>query len=167
MNQKLSQLPDIFPDQIEKRVDRNVLFVRKVGDYSRSGPEAWKEMHAFIKTSGLEKSALRYFGISHDDPHITEEEKLRYDACIFTPNHVPASEGVGQQILKGGKYAIFTHNGSYERIDETFDRIFFKWLPESKKKIDDRRPCFSEYFHIEWIEKDPSQLVTKIYIPLC
>lgn len=111
-------------------------------------------------------SKVQYFGISHDDPHVTNEDKLRYDACILAPKNIQPKGSLGRQILKGGKYAIFTHNGSYDKIDETYDRIFFKWLPDSKENVDENRPCFAEYFNIEFVKTDQSKLITKIYIPL-
>lgn len=123
-------------------------------------------MHAFINENHLDRTKLRYFGITHDDPHVTTEDKLRYDACILAPKNVQPKGGVGKQVLKVGKYAIFTHNGSYDKIDETYDRVFFKWLPDSKENVDETRPCFAEYFNIEFVKTDQSKLVTKIYIPL-
>lgn len=166
MNQKISELTKILPDKIEKTQDLDLLFIRKLGEYSESGPQAWESMHAFINENHLDRTKLRYFGITHDDPRVTTEDKLRYDACILAPKNVQPKGSVAKQILKGGKYAIFTHNGSYDKIDETYDRIFFKWLPDSKENVDETRPCYAEYFNCEFVKTDQSKLVTKIYIPL-
>lgn len=166
MNKKISELPKILPDKIEKIEDFNILFIRKLGKYSESGCQAWKDIHAFIDGNHLDKTKIRYFGIAHDDPNITSENKLRYDACILATNNIQPKNNVSRQILKGGKYAVFIHNGSYDGIGLTFDRIFFKWLPDSKENFDETRPCFSEYFNMEFAVTDPSKLVTKIYIPL-
>ena len=40
MNQKISELPKILSDKIEKTQDLDLLFVRKLGEYSESGPQA-------------------------------------------------------------------------------------------------------------------------------
>lgn len=166
MNRKISELPKILPDKIEKTPDLDLLFIRKKGEYSDSGYQAWESMYAFIDENHLDRTTLRYFGITHDDPHVTTEDKLRYDACILAPKSIQSKGSVGKQTLKGGKYAIFTHNGSYDKIDETFDRIFSKWLPDSKENVDETRPSFGEYFNMEFVKIDQSKLVTKIYIPL-
>lgn len=166
MDKKISELPKISPDKIEKIGDLDLLFVRKLGDYSESGPQAWISMHAFIEENHLNEPSLSYFGITHDDPQVTNAEKLRYDACILAPKNVQPKGSVGRQVLRGGKYAAFTHSGSYDKIDETYDRIFLKWLPDSKENLDEMRPCFAEYFNIEFVKTDPSKLITKIYIPL-
>lgn len=166
MTKKIAELPKILPDQIEKTEDLDLLFIRRLGKYTESASQAWISMHSFIDQNHLERNKIRYFGISHDDPRVTNENKLRYDACILLQKKIKPQGDVGQQILKGGKYAIFTHKGAYESLDETFDRIFLKWLPDCKDNFDEGRPCFEEYFNIEFAKTDPSKLVTKIYIPL-
>lgn len=166
MNKKFAELPGILPDKIVKTEDLDLLFIRKLGEYSESGSQAWLKMHAFIDENHLKKANIRYFGITHDNPDVTSEDKLRYDACILAEKNIEPKGGVGRQILKGGKYVIFTHKGSYDKIEETYDRIFSKWLPESKETIDETRPSFAEYFNIEFIMSDPSKLITKIYIPI-
>lgn len=166
MEQKIANLPEISPEKVEERENGDLLFIRSVGDYSKSGPRAWEKMHAFIDEMGFDRSSLRYFGITHDDPHVTGEEKLRYDACIMLPKNAPSPEKIGRQQLKGGKYAVFVHNGSYEKLGDTIDAIFFKWLPKSKETIDETRPCFSEYHNVEFVKVEPSKLLTKIFIPI-
>lgn len=166
LTQKIKELPMIKPDKIEKSLPNlNLHFIRRYGNYIQSSTDAWKAMFDFIHKNHLEPSKIRYFGISHDDPQITDEDKLRYDAAILIQENKEEGE-VGRQVLKGGKYSIFTHLGSYESLMETFNRIFMKWLPVSQETFDDTRSVFCEFFNMEYCEKDPSKLITKLYIPL-
>ena len=157
----------INPDKIEKSFpDLNLLFIRRYGNYTKSPWAAWEAMIGFINENHLDRSKMRYFGISHDDPQITSEDKLRYDAGILAPLDVAAKGEVGHQILKGGKYAIFTHRGSYDGLEQTFDKIFLKWLSNSSEHFDENRPVFCEYFYMEYVRTNPDKLLTKLYIPL-
>lgn len=165
MTKKIMELPTIHPEKIEKISDLDLLFIRRLGKYTESASQAWESLHAYIDEHHLNRATLRYFGISHDDPRVTSEDKLRYDACILAPKGI-AKGKIGHQTLKGGKYALFTHKGSYASLDQTFDRIFLKWLPDSQEHFDDTRPVFEEYFNIEFAKTDESKLLTKIYIPL-
>ena len=165
MTKIIKELPIINPEKIEKFSDINLFFIRRYGNYIQSSEEAWKAMAAFIEENHLDKSNIRYFSISHDDPQITDEEKLRFDACIQTQEKIPESK-LNRQNLKGGKYAIFIHNGPHAKLQEAFDRIFLKWLPDSKDSFDDTRPAFCEHFNLEYVDADESKLVTKIFIPL-
>jgi AraC family transcriptional regulator len=164
MTKKIKELPMIQPDRIEKTSDLNVFFIRKVGN--DAAQSAWKAMSAYIKDNQLDRSRMRYFSVSHDDPQVTGEDKLRMDACILTSQEVPMKGEVSRQVLKGGKYAIFTHHGPHAALQEVSDRIFLRWLPNSKENFDDVRPVFCELFNLEYVNVDESKLITKIYIPL-
>lgn len=167
MTQKLKELPMIKPDKVEKSLpDLNLLFVRRYGNYTQSPWTAWQAMNGFINENHLDRSKMRYFGISHDDPQITSEDKLRYDAAILAPKDGKEKGEVGHQMLKGGKYAIFIQNGSYDGLEEAFNRIFLKWLPDSREIFDESRVVFCEYFNMEYVRTEPGKLVTELYIPL-
>ena len=64
------------------------------------------------------------------------------------------------KVLTGGKYAIFICQSPLDTmedaINDAFDRIFLKWLPDSKENYDENRICYMEH----WGE------TTKIYVPL-
>ena len=163
---KIKESPMIQPDKIEKIVNLPLLFIRRVGSYDKTPWDAWKAMNQFVEDTHLDKLHVRRFGIGHDDPQITDEDKIRYDACILQLPGMKEKGEVGQQTLKGGKYAVFTHNGLYERLEATWNRILLKWLPTSCEQLDDTRPPFCEHFHMEYYRTDSSKLITKIYIPI-
>ena len=167
MNKKINNLPAIQPDAIQKLPELHLHFIRRHGNYTTSSREAWKAMVAFIHANKLDKSNMRYFSISHDDPQITSEDKLRFDACILTSQKIEETGGIGRQILKGGKYAIFTHKGPYDDLEVAIDRIFLKWLPESKDSFDGARSIFFELFNVEYAgTANEDKLITKIHIPV-
>lgn len=166
MTKKVNNLPMINPDKIEDIKEIPLLFIRRTGEYMTSADKAWKAMYAFIEEKGLDKSKLRYFSISRDDPNITNVEKLRFDACIEAQRGIQEQGEISRQVLKGGKYAIFTHQGPYAGLKAVFDQIFIKWFPESMRNFDENRVVFCELFNIESIDKDESKLMTKIYIPI-
>lgn len=167
MTQKIKGLPMIKPDKIEKNLpDLDLLFIRRYGNYTQSPGEAWPALLQFMNENHLDRSKVRCFGISHDNPQVTNEDKLRYDAAILNFPGIKEKGEVGRQTLSGGKYAIFAHHGSYYGLEETFDRVILKWLPESKESFDGSRPVFCEHFNMEFIETNPKKLVTKLYIPL-
>lgn len=170
LTKKMKELPMIKPDKIESIPDLELLFARSHGDYAGSAPhEAWQMMNDFIDGNQIDRSDLRYFGLFYDDPEHTSNEKVRYDAAIWTYGNSVPSRGIEKRTLKGGKYAIFTHKGSHDGpngLADTFNRILFKWLPESNENFDEARPDFCEYFNFEYVTKEPEKLMTKIYIPL-
>ena len=155
----------IEPDKIETIKDEAIFFIRKTGSYTKSPNDAWRAMREFIATNQLNNEGLRFFGISLDNPQITAEDKLRYDAAILVTTIKEKGEA-GERVLKGGKYAVFTHKGRYANLEKTFVQIFNKWLPASKEKLDESRDSFCEYINMENIKTKPQELNTKIYIPI-
>ncbi|MBS0650353.1 MAG: AraC family transcriptional regulator [Verrucomicrobia bacterium] len=164
---KIKEMPMIRPECIEKKFkDLELLFVRRQGNYALSAAKAWVAMIHFIEDNKIDPSQLRYFGISHDDPQVTNEEKLRYDAAITVPHGIKEKGEVGKQRIKAGNYAVFIHHGSYNGLESTFEQIFLKWLPLSREQLDETRPVFCEYFNMEHVLTEPEKLITKIHIPL-
>jgi AraC family transcriptional regulator len=145
--------------------DTNLLFVRRMGNYKQAAEEAWKALmkHAFWRV--IINPSTKFIGISRDDPRLTEESKLRYDACITVKANVKTKGEVGVQTLKGGKYAVFLHQGPYEKFQETYDLIFSEWLPRSGCKLRETL-CFEMYLNKNPRRTKPENLRTEIFVPI-
>ena len=141
-----------------------VLFVRRTGPYYQAGGEAFGVLCQFAGPRGLLGPASRMIGISHDDPHVTDESKFRYDACVTIDREVKPEGEVGQKTIAGGKYAVFLHAGAYEGFQQTYDQIFKAWLPGSGEKLREE-PCFEVYLNSPDQVK-PEDLRTEIWLPL-
>ncbi len=141
-----------------------VLFVRRTGPYYQSAGEAFGVLCQFAGARGLLGPASRMIGISHDDPHVTEESKFRYDACVTIDREVKPEGEVSRKTLAGGKYAVFLHEGSYERFQKTYDQIFKAWLPGSGERLRED-PCFEVYLNSPDQGK-PEDLRTEIWLPI-
>ena len=141
-----------------------VLFVRRTGPYYQAAGEAFGVLCQFAGPRGLLGPAARMIGISHDDPHVTDESKFRYDACVSIAHEVKPEGEVAQKTIAGGKYAVFLHAGSYEGFHNTYDQIFKNWLPGSGERLREE-PCFELYLnHPDQVK--PEDLRTEIWLPI-
>jgi AraC family transcriptional regulator len=156
---------EIMEPEIRRLEDQKVLFVRRTGNYGQAAAEAWKTLmkHAFWRM--MTTRSVKFIGISRDDPKLTEESKLRYDACMTVKEGVNAKGELGVQTLRGGKYAVFLHEGSYEKFNETYDLIFSEWLPRSGYKLRET-PCYELYLNKNPNRTKPENLRTEIHIPI-
>ena len=67
--------------KIKELKPKQVIYVNSIGAYSGKGTEdAWEKVCGFAGKNKLFGWKTEFFGISHDDPKVTEAEKLRYDA---------------------------------------------------------------------------------------
>ncbi len=154
----------LMPEILEIE-DIEVLYARATGAYSESVPQAWSQLTEFAyKNSVLEKVKTRY-GIGHDNPNVTEDEKIRFDACfeLDDASIKPANEILAKTI-SGGKYAKFLHKGSYENLGQTHELIS-NWIIENGAELRDA-PMFDKYLDLDPREIKPENLKTEIYVPL-
>jgi AraC family transcriptional regulator len=141
-----------------------VLFVRRTGPYYQAAGEAFGVLCQFAGPRGLLGPDARMIGISHDDPHVTDESRFRYDACVTLDREVRPEGEVGHKTLAGGKYAVFVHAGAYDGFQQTYDHIFAAWLPGSGERLRDE-PCFELYLNSP-DQVQPEALRTEIWLPL-
>ena len=149
--------------RFETRKPVRVAFVRHVGPYRECGA-AWEKLCGFAAQKGWFSSDILRIGISHDDPDVTEPDKLRYDACLTVSGEFEATGEIGVQEIPGGAYAIVTHRGPYGTLEETYRRLFREWVPTSGRELLSA-PCF-EVYHNDPNATRPDDLITDIYVPL-
>lgn len=145
--------------------ETNVLFARRTGPYGEAAKGAWEALMGFAYKNRLMTDKTSLIGISHDDPAITEENKIRYDACItFSGNPKPEGE-IGMQTISGGRHAVFLHKGAYADMTETYRNIFVGWLATSGCTLRDQ-PCFELYLNRDPRRTKPENLRTEIWVPV-
>jgi AraC family transcriptional regulator len=143
---------------------RKVAFLRHVGPYDEAVDATWQKILVWAGQHGLLGPQARFLGISHDNPHVTPPDKLRYDACIATDQPFEPEGEIGTQLIPGGEYAVATHHGPYEQLPDTYAQLYGDWLPRSGREPAEH-PGFQVY-HGMLGETPPENLVTDIYVPL-
>ena len=103
--------------------------------------------------------------VYHDDPKITDQDKLRLSACITVPEDTPAEGEIGKMTIPAGNYAIarFELTGSAE-YEGAWNMVYGSWLPESEYQPDDR-PCY-ELYHNDPKEHSEGLHIVDICVPL-
>jgi len=144
---------------------RRVLYIRKTGHYMESAFKAWECLMPYVSEHGLMNEESQHYGIPLDCPDITVHEKMRYDACITVDESIKPDGEFGIQTIRGGRYAVFTHNGPYENLEATYNRIIINWLPSTNYDLMNS-PAFEQYLNPEYLDIDPEQLKTNIFIPI-
>jgi len=150
--------------QIKEIKEKKVVYVQAIGQYADSAGQAWDQLCEFMKQEKLFTFGLETIGIGHDDPSVTEGDKLRYDACMTVKKDVQPKGNVGVKVINGGKYAIFKYKGPYTNLEQVYNFIFKNWLPASGYELEDW-PCFEKYVNNPEKHK-PENYKTHIYVPL-
>jgi len=153
----------IMEVRVETVKPMRVAFIRHIGSYIECKP-AWDKLAAWAGPKGIFNANPKCIGISYDDPQVTPPDKIRYDACFTVGDDIEAEGEVGIQTIDGGRFAIFTHKGSYEGLEATYAAIMGKWLPQSGQELGES-PSFELYLNNP-DETPPEKLLTEIHIPL-
>jgi AraC family transcriptional regulator len=154
---------DVPPVEIKELAPVRVVFLRHAGPYSQVGA-TWGRLMAWAGMRGLLGPGMKMFGIVHDDPDVTPNDKIRYDAAVAVSRPVEPEGEFGVMDLAGGRYAVATHRGPYEELGKAYQRIYGAWLPESGQELRDV-PAFEQYLNSPQSTK-PEDLLTLIHVPI-
>jgi AraC family transcriptional regulator len=129
--------------QLIDRQPARVAYMRHIGPYGEPIGRFWQEVVApWMVTDGLMGRAR--YGISHDDPSVTDPTQCRYDACVEVDDGYAPSGRALITTLPGGRYAVTHFEGTGADIFVAWRRLLGEWLPSSHLQLD-LRPCFEHY----------------------
>lgn len=149
--------------QIKEMEPMRVVCVRHTGPYDQCG-KAWDQLLPILGEQGLLGGDAHMIGLSYDDPHETEPEEIRYDACVKVDENYQPTDGLTIRTVAGGVYATVTHQGPYSKLNETYDALCGQWLPQSGYELRSD-PCFEIYL-TDPEGTEPEDMLTDIYAPL-
>ena len=145
--------------------DKQCLYYRMQGAYQTLDyQKAWEKLWEQVKAQKLFTKGIQHFGLPYDDPKVTEEDKIRYDACLIIHKDAKATGDIGVKTLKGGKYAVFLYQGSYKYFAEVYDFIFNQWLLNNEYELRDELVRERYISHPDRVAEE--KLKTEFYIPI-
>ncbi len=149
--------------QIKPLEPMRVAFMRHVGPYDEVGA-TWDRLLPWLGKEGRLGGDAQCIGICHDDPEVTQRDRIRYHACVTVDERFEPIGDIGVQTIPGGEYAMVTHLGPYNRLGETYAKLLGEWLPRSGRALRST-PCFEVYLNDPG-STEPEDLLTDIYAPL-
>ncbi len=140
--------------EVKDMPDLNVAYLRHIGPY-KGDSKLFEELFTKLMTWAGPRGLIRFpetqmLSVYHDDPNITDEDKLRIDVCISVPDDTEVDGEVGKTTIPGGKFAVARFELADDEYEEAWNVVMGGWLPESGYQPDDRR-CYELY------QNDPKQ----------
>ncbi|CCO24088.1 AraC family transcriptional regulator [Maridesulfovibrio hydrothermalis] len=159
---KLVGSPLTYEVEVRKRDETQVAFIRHVGSYF-DVTKAWNKLCSWAFKRDILNSETEYLGLCYDDPYVTPQGKIRYDACISFGDEIEPHPEIGTQIIPCGKYAVATHYGPYDGLMAAYQELYGKWLPASGYQLKNNLVSFEKYVNTP--EKTaPEDLITEIWL---
>ena len=159
-------------DQIQVEVkempELNVAYVRHIGPYKGDWKLFENLFDQLMKWAGP-RGLLRFpqtqvLSVYHDDPKITEEDKLRTSACITVPEDAQVDGAVGKMTIPGGQFAVARFEIAQDEFENAWNMLMGGWMPESGYQPDDRL-CY-ELNHNDPKEHPEHKHIVDICVPV-
>lgn len=143
--------------------DLHLAYIRHIGSYDKVGSSFqklmfWAATHLVLKLKPVT------IGIVHDNPDLTAEQYIRFDACVLLSKEIRANGEIGYKKIEGGKFAVFTYKGAYEGFYPVYDYIYNVCLFDNKFDLADK-PALEWYIKSPPFYK-PDNFVTDFYVPI-
>lgn len=104
--------------------------MRAQGSYANVGA-TWQQLVAWaIRHELFRDSSPCLYGLCPDDPAVTDESQLRFDACVVIDRDPPDRDAVSMEV-PAGTYAVGLHVGPYSLLHETYLQVIGHWFPTS------------------------------------
>ncbi|MDP4210585.1 MAG: AraC family transcriptional regulator [Bacteroidota bacterium] len=153
--------------EIKDLPEMPVAYVRSTGPY-KGNSQLFEGM--FAKLCGwagprnLLGSGTKTIIVYHDNPDITEEEKLRVSACVPVPADTAVNGEIGKMVIPAGKYAMGRFEIGTDGFQDAWGYMCADWLVNSGYQPDDR-PCF-ELYHNDHRQHPEGKFILDICIPV-
>ena len=151
--------------KIENMKPQRLFGIDHTGPYMQIGA-AFDKLYAWgAGKQTVLNEKTRLIGIFYDDPTHADPTKLSSTACISAPENASSDrEDIQLITLKGGRHATLKFIGPYSQLEQAYQWLYGRWLPESGEEPADR-PCFEIYLN-DPKDTPPQALETLICMPL-
>jgi AraC family transcriptional regulator len=148
---------------IKEMPELRVATVRHIGPYNQI-PKAFERLGAVAGPAGLIRQYGTMIAIYHDDPETTPLDRLRSDAALIVAEGARLPEGLVEQHIPAGRYAMTVYVGPYEQLGDMWARLLGEWVPASGNRIGDG--VSYEIYRNTPADTPKQELRTELYVPL-
>lgn len=148
----MNAMPHVRPTLLEVRAlsATTVAYVRHIGPYAGDNDlfkrlfgqiYAWAGPRGFLQRPGTEMLC-----VYHDNPEITEDDKLRLSVGITVPVGTATQAPLATMEIGAGKYVCARFELLNHEYPAAWGYVMGEWMPASGYQPDDR-PCYEAYLN--------------------
>lgn len=151
--------------KVVEQEPKTVLYISAQGDYkSLDYLSIYECIFEEIKRQKLFSKGLEILALYYNNPEITSEENLKCDVCIRICKPAGPNGRIGVKEFGGGRFAMFTYTGPYNRLGTAYDTIYGELLAKNGWQARGNY-CYEKYVS-DPRRTVPEKLKTEIYIPI-
>lgn len=128
--------------EVKELPEMHLAYIRHIGPY-KGNPELFQSLFGklfkWAGPRGLFKFPdFKTLCVYHDNPDITDDDKLRLSCCITVPPNTPVDGEIGSMVIPKGNYAVAHFEILSHQYGEAWNIVCGEWLPQSGYQPDDR-----------------------------
>ncbi|MCP4111222.1 MAG: GyrI-like domain-containing protein [Desulfobacteraceae bacterium] len=128
--------------EVKDMPELNVAYVRHIGPYKGDSELFEGLFEKLMKWAGprglIQFPETQCLSVYHDNPEITDEDKLRTSVCMTVPKDTRVEGEIGQMAIPGGKFAVANFEINSNEFEDAWNALMGGWMPESGYQPDDR-----------------------------
>ena len=135
--------------EIRERRPERVAYLRHVGPYQSDEAlfgRLFGRLAQWAGPRGLLGPSSQFLAAYHDNPEVTDADKLRVSVCVGIGDDVEVGGEIGAMEIPGGTYAVGTFRITPDQYPDAWTTMMSGWLPDSGYEPDDRI-CFECYLN--------------------
>ncbi len=154
--------------EVRDVLEMHIAYIRHIGPYA-GDVELFRSLFEKLMHWAGPRSLLRFpetkvMAIYHDDPKITDPDKLRTDCCITVPADAEVDGEIGKATVPAGLTAMARFELASDEYPHAWNFVFGQWLPQSGYQPDNR-PCY-ELYHNNPDEHPEGKCIVSICVPV-
>ncbi len=139
-NQKNIVMKNLKGIKVVELQEMTVAYVRHIGAYKGDGNLFEGLINKIMSWAGprglIQFPQTKMLNVYHDNPKITEQDKLRTSICITVPKDTKVEGEIGKMNIPGGKYMLASFEITSDEFEESWDYTYKKLMEDGFQPSD-------------------------------
>lgn len=154
--------------EVKQMEEFTVAYVRHIGPYKGDSALFEGLVGRLCQWAGprglIAPNKMKMICVYHDNPEITDEDKLRLSVCMQVPNTTAVEGEIGKMLISGGQYAIASYEIHAKDYQKAWDFVYGEWMAQSGYQPADG-PCY-EHMKMDPRQHPEGKHLVDIYVPV-
>mgnify|MGYP001436910159 FL=1 len=147
---------------VKELADMQAIYCRHTGAFNEIH-KAYGKLMQFAGPRGLIAKDSHTVTVYHDDPSVTEINKVRQSACLVVDKDVQVEGEIGKITIKGGRYAVGHFEIDVTEFENAWNTMCV-WMTESGYEPGEGNPY--EFYYADPENHPEQKFVLDICIPV-
>jgi AraC family transcriptional regulator len=163
------QRKNTMPVTIREARARTAVIVERKGmieqNFNQAATAAFRVLVHEIKRVNAWHAIRETIGMCPDEASMVPDAEARYQAGFIYEGELPAMNDEVQHVtIPAGRWVVSEHQGAYETLWQSWNRLYRDWLPSSGHALREVAP-FEIYLNNK-NQVPPEELRTEIWVPI-